>query len=82
MPYYYHNCWFIYFSLKDLIPRIPINPDRLFYNRVPKCGSHTFLDVINVMAVNNNFTFERAPEYMSFHVETYYQVGNITAKWS
>lgn len=49
-------------------------PKRVFYNRVPKCGSHAMLDLITAMSTTNNFTFTRAQEYMTFNLDLKDQV--------
>ena len=50
------------------------HPQRVFFNRVPKCGTHTLLDVITQLATLHNYTFARSPVYMTFHIDDAWKV--------
>ena len=50
---------------------------RVFYNRVPKCGSHTMLDLLGALADKNNFTLVRSEQYMTFTLDEDSQVRNF-----
>lgn len=52
--------------------RVPRHPPRIVFNRVPKCGSSTLMDLITEMVYKNNFTFGRAKEYMRFYLDDYW----------
>ena len=51
---------------------------RIFYNRVPKCGSSALLDTFETLSKMNNFTFIRTSNYMTFRVDIPHQVSNYT----
>ena len=50
-------------------------PQRIFFNRVPKCGTHTLIDVITDMARIHNFSLVRSEVYMRFNLEENWQVS-------
>ena len=55
------------------------HPQRVFFNRVPKCGTHTLLDVITQLATLHNYTFARSPVYMTFHIDDAWKVCAVIA---
>ncbi|ELU16142.1 hypothetical protein CAPTEDRAFT_140021 [Capitella teleta] len=54
--------------------QVPRHPKRILFNRVPKCGSSTLMDVMVQMADTHNFTFTRAKEYMRFHLDDFWML--------
>ena len=60
---------------KELPIGIPKNVPRIFYNRVPKCGSSTMMDLMTEMGRLHNFTFLRDGVFMTFYLEEPWKVG-------
>ena len=60
-----------------------LSPDRLVYNRVPKCGSMTAVGIIKVLSTRNNFTVISSKIYDRAELETEEeQVGQALRSWS
>ncbi len=60
-----------------------LSPDRLVYNRVPKCGTMTAVGIINVLSTRNNFTVISSPIYDHAELKTEgEQVGQALHSWS
>ncbi|KAI0225206.1 Uronyl 2-sulfotransferase [Lamellibrachia satsuma] len=56
----------------------PSNPGRIFYNRIPKCGSSSLLDLIRVASRLNNFTFVECATYMKFIIDHMHETRMAT----
>ena len=52
------------------------DPVRIFYNRVPKCGSETLNELSKLLSVENNFTFDHSHEYLDYFISRRKQVRN------
>ena len=61
-------------DIQKIYPYAPKNPasitlPRIFYNRIPKCGSATILKLIQNMAKTNNFTYIHSAQYHEHSLE-------------
>ena len=54
-------------------------PLRIFYNRVPKCGSTTFGKLTQDMASFNNFAYAQSTNYLQYTIDETKQVWYRTA---
>lgn len=58
-------------------PKIYKDPTKLFYNRVPKCGSRTIIDLIYSARWRNKFDFENHKEYVPFYHDDEYNKKTV-----
>ena len=55
-------------SASNIQPLLNTTSKRIFFNRLPKCGSSSLNELIAALSLRHKFLFIRSRIYMTFHV--------------